>query len=222
MSVIAFIACMLLFQGEITLLSSFGHHLERLTDFVGDRVGPVPFFIAYALLPVVGVSLWFFNFTAGVVFVERIGIVWVLVFAAIAIATANALSYWLARTVLRPLAEKLVKRLGYKMPNIPPDEHVSATILLRVVPGLPYIVQSYVPGLANVRFVPYMIVSFIVRFGWAIATIMLGRSYKALTEDGSFKAIVAAVVLLIVLVIGTRWARKYYARKSKSMIEPRA
>jgi len=67
-----------------------------------------------------------------------------------------------------------------------------------------------------------MIVSFIIRFGLAIATILLGRSYQAITEDGSFKAIVAAVVLLIVLVIGTRWARKYYAKKSKTALQPRA
>jgi len=212
--VIIAIACALLFgNGETSLLGGSQHSLDKLIGWIDEHIGTIPFFAAYATMPAVGFSLWFFNFTAGVLMVDRIGMPWTLLLAAICIAAANALSYWLARRALRPLAAKFVASLGYKMPALPPDEHVSATIVMRIVPGIPYIGQSYVLGLANVRFAPYMIVSFIIRFGWAVATIMLGKSYRAVTQGGSFKTVAGALVLLILLVIVTRWARKYYAKK---------
>ena len=215
--VIVAAACALfLGNGETAPLGASQRYLDHLISWVDKHVGTAPFFAAYALMPVVGFSLWFFNFAAGVLMVDRIGMGWTLLLAAICITIANALSYWLARDALRPLAAKLVAWLGYKMPDLPPDEHVSATIVMRIVPGIPYIGQSYVLGLANVRFAPYMVVSFIIRFGWAVATIMLGKSYRVVTEGGSFKAIVGAAVLLVLLLIGTRWARKYYAKKPKA------
>ena len=223
--VIVIVAGALLFGNEkAALLATINKYMEWLIELVDEKIGPVPFFIAYAILPAVGVSLWFFNVTAGMVFVERIGLGWVLVLAAISIAIANALSYWLARSALRPLVEKIIKRLGYKMPDIPRNEHVSATIVMRVVPGIPYIVQSYVLALANVRFAPYMIVSFIVRYGWAVANILLGRASRSLAEceasTSSAANMAIPVALIILLAIGTHWMRKYYAKKSKAAPRP--
>ena len=208
------LAAALFFKPQLTaLLDATDHWMHYLIDLV-EQIGPLPFFAAYALLPSIGFSLWFFNFTAGVVYVERLGLIPVLLLAALCIATANALSYWLARRALRPLAAKLVKRLGYTMPVIPPDEHINATLFMRVMPGIPYAVQSYTLGLGNVRFAPYMTISFIIRYGWALATILLGKSYRTVTETGSFKIAALSIALLILLAIATHWLRKYQAKKN--------
>ena len=202
----------LLFKTEImTALHWGGQRLSDLVDAV-RAAGPVPYFLAYAILPAIGVPISLFNLTAAPTFAPQIGIVWVVILAALCLNSANAISYWLARYALHPIIEKLVKRLGYTLPAIPRDEHVTACILLRVVPGAPYVVQSFILGLAQVRFLPYMVVSFIGQFGWAFAMILLGKSF---TEGGSFKIAFVAIVLIIVLVIATRLVRKYYMKKSR-------
>ena len=231
---IAFAACALLavlawllFKPEIiTALHAAGQFLSDLVDAV-RRAGPVPYFAAYAILPAIGVPISLFNLTVAPTFAPQIGLGWVIVLSAFCLAISMAISYWLARYALRPMIEKLVKVLGYTLPVIPRDEHVTASVLLRVVPGAPYVVQSFILGLAKVHFVPYMIVSFIAQFGYALAMILItnsaremaqgaggGQSFKNITQSGSFRIAFAAIVLLIVLVIATRFARKYYTKKA--------
>lgn len=183
------------------------------------KAGPLWYFLAYAVLPAVGVPISVFNLSVNPTFGPQIGLAWVIILAALCLMCANALSYWLARYALRPMIERLVKALGYTLPVIPPEEHVTACILLRVVPGAPYVVQSYILGLAQVRFVPYMIVSFIGQFGWALAMIIFGNAFM---DGGSFKAGFVAVVLIVLLVIGTRWVRKYYSKKTTLKIVGKA
>ena len=220
------LALVLLFKHQIPeTIDAF----ERFTDsLIGkiQKVGPVAYFTAYATLPAVGFSLNLFNFTAGLAFADKIGIGWVLFLAAVCINIASALSYWLSCYALRPTMEKLIKRLGYKMPDIPRDEHVTASIVVRMMPGVPFVVQSYLLGLARVRFIPYMIVSFIVRYGWAVVWILLGTtigSYDAAEESNEFKLIwyiLSAVALVVALVIITRWVRKYYTKPKAASQQP--
>ena len=212
--VIVVVIAALLFKAEaIALVRWGGQFLSRIVDEV-RTAGPVPYFAAYAILPSFGVPISLFNLTVAPTFVPQIGLGWVIVLSALSLALNLALSYWLARYALRPMVEKFVKLLGYTLPVIPHDEHVTACILLRVLPGPPYVVQSCILGLAKVRFLPYMIVSFIGQFGWALAMILLGDTLIKVMQGGSFKVAFLAVVLIIVLVIGTRFVRKYYTKKA--------
>lgn len=187
----------------ISLTSAFAELVKQ--------IGLGWFVAAYALLPAIGVPISIFNLAINPVFGTKIGLTWVIVLAALCLMCANAFSYWLARYALRPLIEKLIKALGYSLPVIPPDEHVTACILLRVLPGAPYVLQSYILGLAKVRFVPYMIVSFVGQFGWALAMIIFGETFK---QGASFKIIFSVVLIVVLLVLGTRWVRKYYSKKT--------
>lgn len=195
-----------LMQQAGVLLEKFGKALEA--------AGSGWFFAAYATLPAVGAPISLFNITAGLAFVPKLGIFWTSLFAALSLMSANAVSYWLARFAMRPLIEKLVGKLGYKLPAIPPDEHITACLFLRVVPGAPYVIQSYVLGLAKVRFLPYMIVSFIGQYAWAFAMILLGENWNTFRKSGSFKGIFVAVVFIVLLVVATRIVRRHLTKKN--------
>lgn len=219
--IIAFLVCAIatgalaaLFWPEAKALALWGKDL--LVAMIGAirSAGPGWFFAAFAILPAFGAPISLFTFTVAPTFAPQIGLGWVIVFSALCLSFNLAFSYWLARYALHPLIEALVKKLGYKLPRIAPDEHVSLAIMLRVVPGPPYAVQSYILGLAKVRFLPYMIVSFIGQMGWMLAAIFFG---DALMKGGSGKTGFIALSLIVALVIGTRMLRKRYAKKLPPM-----
>ncbi len=179
-------------------------------DWVRDA-GPGWFFAAFTVLPACGVPLSLFTLTVAPAFSTQIGLGWVIVLSAASLALNLALSYWLARHALRPLVEKIVLLLGYKLPAAAPGEHVLLCILLRFVPGPPYAVQSYILGLAKVRFRPYMAVSFLGQFGWTLAAIFFG---DALARGGSGKTFFIALALIAALVIATRIVRGRLSRNT--------
>ena len=199
-----------LFWPQAKALMAWGWGLLVMMVGAIRAAGPAWFFLAFAFLPAFGVPLSLFTLTAAPTFAGEIGLGRVIVFSAISMAFNLALSYWMARHALRPVIEALVRKLGYRLPQVAPGDHVSLSIVLRVVPGPPYAVQSYILGLAKVRFTPYMIVSFIGQYGWALAAIFFG---DALMKGGAGKTGFLAISLLVALIIGTRMLRRRYARK---------
>lgn len=51
--------------------------------------------------------------------------------------------YFIGRSWLRRPIERLAKRLGYKVPQIPEGEHIPILVLLSLVPGAPYSARLY-------------------------------------------------------------------------------
>src|SRR5690606_1571817 len=99
--------------------------------------GPAAFFLAMALLPAAGAPLSFFCLTAGPAFGPQLGIGWVLALALTAIAGNIALTFVLARHVLRPPLELLMRRLGYRLPQTDAQGATPLIVLMRVTPGVP-------------------------------------------------------------------------------------
>ena len=69
--------------------------MDRVVELVRDA-GPVPFFTAMTLLPIVGFPLSPFTLTAGPVFGPTMGVTTVVLCAILTIAINVAVSYWLA------------------------------------------------------------------------------------------------------------------------------
>jgi uncharacterized membrane protein YdjX (TVP38/TMEM64 family) len=154
--------------------------MSELTGAVQDTVdslreaGPAPFFLAMALLPAVGFPLAAFSVVAGPVFAPTMG-VGTVVLCAIAATSANvALSYWIASRALRPVIEHLLRWLGYRLPNIPPRHVWPVILVVRVVPGPPFFLQSYLLAVAKAPFGTYMAISTLVPACYLTATIILG------------------------------------------------
>jgi uncharacterized membrane protein YdjX (TVP38/TMEM64 family) len=182
--------------------------IERVKTWA-ETVGPLAFFTAMALLPAVGFPISVLTLMAGGLFAQQIGLGWTIVCTLLALGINLALTYWLARYALRPLLERIIKRLGYGLPQVAKENHAGLTLFIRVTPGPPYFVQGYLLGLAEVRFGTYMWLSWLIQGGYAVAMVVFGDS---LMKSNS-KVIFLAVSLLVGIMIAIKMVRRRIAQK---------
>lgn len=185
--------------------------LDKSMSLVRDA-GPVTFFTAMALTPAVGMPATVFTLTAGPVFGAKLGMPLVIVLCMAAIMINVALTHFLARRALRPLLEKLIARLGYKLPQVAPEDMTDLAIIVRVTPGSPFPVQNYLLGLANVPFGSNLLVAFIVQLFYTPAFVLFGDALR----HGKGKLAMIAVGMLVAAAAGTHLLRKHYAKKKLS------
>jgi Uncharacterized conserved protein len=175
------------------------------------NAGAAVFFVAMAVLPAVGVPASVFTLTAGPVFGPKLGMPLVVVLSVAAMMFNIVMSYFLARRALRPVLEKLIQRLGYKLPDVPKEDMLDLTIIVRVTPGSPFPVQNYLLGLARVPFGMYVAVAFVVQAIYTPAFVLFG---DALLQGKGRMAMVAGS-LLVVAVVVTHWVRKRVTKKKR-------
>lgn len=161
--------------------------------------GPVLFFLAMAVLPLFGVPLSPFTVIAGPVFGPTLGAGTVIACAILAVAVDVALAYGIAGWALRPLAERLARWLGYSIPELPEGTAWEIALLVRVLPGPPFFVQSYLLGLARVPFGIYMTASVLVPSLYLSSAILAGdalirRDWRGLVFAGALCAIAAVAI----------------------------
>ena len=171
--------------------------------------GPVVFFVAMATLPAVGAPLLAFSLSAGPVFGEKLGLWPVIGLSLLAILVNMALSYFLASRALRPLLEKLFTLLGYKLPRAESGDATDLIILLRVTPGIPFPVQNYLLGLAQVPFWKYLGLSGAIIGSMTVALILFGDALL----HGKGKVALIALSLFLALTAATHLLRKHYGKK---------
>ena len=168
------------------------------------EAGPWVFFSALAVLPAIGAPVLAFTIPAGEAFAGRFGMS-VVVVIAMAMMTINlALAYWLARYGFRPLLTALIKRYGYRIPRVTPENALNVALLVRFTPGPPYFLQCFVLGVAEMPFRLYMIVSWVALLPWVVGAILLGRGLFG----GHFRAAAAGAGVLIAATVLVRWLLK--------------
>ncbi len=173
------------------------------------ELGPLVFFSAMAILPAFGFPLSPFTLSAGPVFVPQYGLGWVIVFVLVSIAANLALSYWLARYALRPLLAGLIKKFGYELPEMTKENGFNLAVIVRVTPGPPFFVQSYLLGLAEVAFKTYMLVSWVVSAMYAIAIVVFGDAIL----HGKGRNAFFSLLMIVGVVVGIKWLRKRALQK---------
>ncbi len=173
------------------------------------EAGPVMFFTALAVLPAVGAPLSIFTLPAGSVFAPELGMPLVLLLVCASIAVNLAITYWLSRHLFRPWLIKLLAWLGYSLPEVSAKNHRVLVFLVRVTPGPPYVLQSYILGLAGIPFVTYFIISWIISSSYACAFVLFGDALM----QGRGKMALMAIGLFVVLTVGVQLLRKHYADK---------
>ena len=172
-------------------------------------VGPVGFFAAMAVLPTVGVPMTFFAIPAGEAFAARLGLGGVIAVALAVLAFNLALTYWAARYALRPVLTGLLKRYGYSVPRVTPDNALAVTLLMRLTPGPPYVVQGYVLGIAEVPFGLYMIASWLCQAPYLVGFIVFGQGLL----KGNFMLAAKGIGVLVVVVVAVQWVRRRFAKR---------
>lgn len=136
------------------------------------EAGPVPFFLALALLPLVGVPATPFYLLAGATF----GLPTALAGSAAALALHLAISYWLARSPLRRTLSRWLEKSGRRLPTL---ERLGAwrfTLIVKFLPGLPPVLKHAAIAVAGVPFPVFFTVCFSVSAFYAAGFILLGES----------------------------------------------
>jgi uncharacterized membrane protein YdjX (TVP38/TMEM64 family) len=193
--------------GAFALLRGMDYHaLEEQGLRLIRGAGPWAFFAGIALLPAFGAPLSAFTITAGEVFAPLMTLGGVIAAAVLAIGINLALTYWLARFALRPLLAKLAERYGYKIPKVTKTNALSVALAVRLTPGPPFFMQSYILGLAECPFRLYMIVSWLSILPWAIGLIVLGKG----ALNGNFSTAIYGIGVIVVATVIVQVIRRRY------------
>lgn len=166
------------------------------------EAGPLVFFVAMALLPAVGFPLMAFTLAAGPVFGPVLGAGWVIVWSLTAVIVNLLLTYWLASRALRPLVSRLLAYFEFRLPEFPAGSAWQLTLIVRLTPGLPFWVQSYLLGMIRVPLAPYLALSTLVVTGYVIALVFGGEAIASGNGRLAFVAVgvlVASIAILQVL-----------------------
>lgn len=193
--------------GLAALQMDLGGQMKRCLEFVRSAGAPM-FFTAMAVLPLLGFPLSPFVLSSGAVFAPTMGAGAVIACGAAAITANVTLSYWFAAVGLRPWMEKLVAWLGYAVPRLPPERSWELTLVLRVVPGIPFFLQSYLLGLARVRFGSYLLISSVVPSAQLAVAVQAG---DALMEGNTGRLLLAGAGFAV-LGLGLYFLRRWLAR----------
>jgi uncharacterized membrane protein YdjX (TVP38/TMEM64 family) len=170
---------------------------------------PAGFFAGMALLPAVGVPVLAFLLTAGPIWGERLGMGPVVLLSLAAMTVNFTLTYFLARRALRPLLENVIRRLGYRLPQVEAGDATDLIVIIRVTQGIPYCVQNYLLGLAEVPFGRYVLLTVVLSLPQNAAAVLFGDALL----HGRAKTLLVVGGLLVALVAATHLLRRHYARK---------
>jgi len=189
-----------------------GVHFFALVDRLISGVtslGPWAFFTAMALLPAVGAPTLAFTLIAGTAFAPQMGMANV-VWAGMAASVINlAITYWLARWVIRRWLGLLLVKLGYPLPQVDESDSTDLIVILRVTPGVPFCIQNYLLGLAEVPAGRYFLISCLAALPQTAACIVFGDALR----HGKSRMILVAVCLIVALVAATHFLRRHYGQK---------
>jgi uncharacterized membrane protein YdjX (TVP38/TMEM64 family) len=197
--------------GALLVLRGVNYHTlaDQGMALVRDS-GPWAFFAAIAVLPAFGAPLSAFTLVAGEAFGRQMTLPGVIAAALAAIAANLMLTYWLARYAFRPLLSRLAERYGYRIPRVTPGNQLSVALVLRLTPGPPFFVQSYILGLAEVPFRLYMVVSWLCILPWAVAFVVLGKGIF----KGDFTMVFYGVGVIVAATAAVHMIRKRYAPRT--------
>jgi uncharacterized membrane protein YdjX (TVP38/TMEM64 family) len=133
-----------------------------------------------------------------------------------AIAVNIALSYGLARTILHPAVVWLVRRTGRTVPQVQPQHRWMVAVLLRVTPGPPFFLQSYLLALGGLPFGIYMVVSVAVAWLMGGAVVIFGESLLS----GSAGQIVIGICVVVAAVLVIRLVRQRLQARAAAILPP--
>ncbi len=197
---IGFVALVLL----AALLAPESTQATARRAWAGLQSAPAPVYFAVmsvALLAPIPASLLYV--TAGPLY----GILPSLLWIAPALAINALLVHLIASSLLRPRLERFVARRGLTIPALETraDEHLFI-VLIRITPGIPYFVQNWLLGLANVRRMPFVLITVGIQMLYATGFVVLGRS----AFEGDTGVAVGALATLVVVSLGARQVHKRF------------
>lgn len=182
--------------------------LERWLGLMRE-LGPVWFYAIFVVMSSVGVPTSPFLVVAGASFDLKSNAVGVVVSYSLNLVA----TYWLGRTVFADLLRRVLSMVRLPWANLPRQISWQVIVMVRLAPGLPYVVQSCFLASVCPRFWLYYLVSAPFVLFMAGLLLFLGSSFNS----GRLKLIILAVCLLVVAALAlklfgrrlaSRWAGK--------------
>lgn len=168
-----------------------------------SNAGAVPFFIALAILPVIGFPTTPFYIIAGATF----DLPTALLGSLLALVVNLTLSYRLTRGPLRSLLEKWLARSGKELPQVEKHGHWRFTLMVKCLPGLPTFLKNSAVALAGVPFPIYFGVSLVISGLYAAGFIILGESaFDRDYPQGIIAVLALAAIAGVIYIIHRRKA----------------
>lgn len=173
--------------------------MERLT-----KMGPFVYFGLMAILPLFWVPVSPFLLLAPAFGMEK------AVVGSVCALSVNLLIAWFVSAKwFRPLIVRLVSRFGYSVPEISDKSMVGVAVLLRITPGMPFPLQNYLLGLAEMPLAKYLAVSLPIVWATSSSVVILGESI--MTGNAQLALIAIAVAVLVALALRF-WRTRLQAR----------
>ena len=169
-------------------------------DFLMER--PWWLFAGLVVLPGLPVPTSALLFLAGTVWRDRPMVACGI--CLVAIALNMTWTYWAAAKPGRGLVEKFLAAGSFRVPDLPKDNHLRLTLLLRLTPGVPFFFQNYLLGFMRVPFALYLPVSICCNALISIGIVLSGAG----VADGNLKPLITGVGLIVVGVITVQMVRQ--------------
>jgi uncharacterized membrane protein YdjX (TVP38/TMEM64 family) len=168
------------------------------------RSNPVALFAAIAILPGLGFPASPLLILAGAVWGSDLG----SCFIAIAATALNMT--WTYAAAAGPARRIIARLLGTRWDrwrDMDRRNLLKLTLLLRITPGVPLVIQNYTLGLLAVPFVPYLLISVPINGLFVTGFVLTGGAIF----EGSLGAAIAGVSILIAASIAVKMIRRRLA-----------
>lgn len=169
-----------------------------------ETLHPAFFILGLALCPLAPIPVSPLWVLAGM----RFGPVGGIMVSAIGLLLNFSIAYVLSKHLFRRQIEWFLKRWKVRIPVVPASDQTKFTLLVRIVPGNPLVVQNYLLGLVGVRFSTYFIVGLLVQMFYACGFVIFGEA----VFEGRVGLLLFAVLLIVSIGIGIKLIAKRLVR----------
>ncbi len=173
-----------------------------LSEYLSSHIHPTLFLFLMLLLPLVGVPITIFLVLVGIKF----GIVQGLLLSSLIMAFHMAVTYYLVHSFLRRWVEVLLKPFNLSIPKFDDDKKRWPAVIFMLIPGLPYAAKNNLLAMAELGFIPYMVINWTAQFGLSIPFIVLGGALMEM----DLKILITALALLLAGYLLQHFLRKKY------------
>ena len=124
------------------------------------------------------------------------GIAYACLYSALALIINLIWTYWFAYGPGSKLVNKIFKKFGHQIPELPSKNLIQWATILRLTPGVPFIFSNYILGLLKMPFLVSVPIITITDCGFILAS--------AGIFGGGWKYIWGGISLLIVIIVAGR------------------
>ena len=184
----------------------------RLMAFLETIPAPL-YFLAFVILPALGVPLTVFYLTA-LPILGRTHPVLGLLLALGALVLNMVLTNYLARGILHPVIEKIIRRRGLAIPKLKPHNEWRIVLAMRLSP-LPWALQNYTLAMGHARWRTYLWASLLIQGAIGTAVMLVGTSILT----GGLGYILLALCGILILQLVLDYIRKRLSRDRSDSLQ---